>query len=94
MVGSVIGMVIVASAYALSTFVISRVSTPDFGGYSGLPDAGGITQPGEGQVCCIVPATSNIGSPYTASLRSTQQCWQFAVEAYPTSGATPEDTFK
>lgn len=84
LIGSVIGIIIVASAYALSTFVTSRIS----GGAAEidtLPNAADVTPAGASQVCCIVPATSNIGSPYTASIRDPQQCWDFAVEAYPAS---------
>lgn len=84
LIGSVIGIIIVTSGYALSTFVTSRIS----GGATEidtLPNAADVTPSGAGQVCCIVPATSNIGSPYTASIRDPQQCWDFAVEAYPSS---------
>lgn len=84
LIGSVIGIIIVTSAYALSTFVTKSIS----GGAvesNTLPNEVNRTPAGAGGVCCIVPATSNIGSPYTASIRDPQTCWDFAVEAYPSS---------
>lgn len=83
LIGSVIGIVIVASAYAMTTFVTNRISGEVENEL--ISNSADTTPVGEGQVCCIVPATKNIGSPYTASIRDPQQCWDFAVEAYPSS---------
>ncbi|KKW42725.1 MAG: hypothetical protein UY92_C0004G0061 [Candidatus Magasanikbacteria bacterium GW2011_GWA2_56_11] len=74
MIAAVIGLIIIVASYAITSFVTDRIvlmqTAVDVDG-SGLS---GDMLGNEPLACCIVPATANPNSPYTASLRTEAEC--------------------